>query len=130
MNTSRLPLARTLRRRSLANLSRMGHCAPTVMQTLVDASQPGATWLVKLVAGLPGGIGNTGGECGGLTAPLAFLGLRHAREPISDGLPAIVYKGHDLIQRFKACNSTVLCRRIRGDARHPRRSAYCWCSAA
>lgn len=36
------------------------------------------------MAGLPGGIGNTGGECRGLTAPLVFLGLRHAREPISD----------------------------------------------
>jgi hypothetical protein len=51
---------RTLRRRSMSNLLRMGHCAPTVMQTLLDASDSEAEWLVKLTAGLPGGIGNTG----------------------------------------------------------------------
>ena len=28
-----------LRRRSVSNLLRMGHCAPTVMQTLLDASE-------------------------------------------------------------------------------------------
>jgi hypothetical protein len=37
-------------------------------------SETDAQWLVKLTAGLPGGIGNTGGECGGVTAPLVLLG--------------------------------------------------------
>ena len=59
----------------------MGHCAPTVTQTLLDASDAEAPWLVKLTAGLPGGIGNTGGECGGVTAPLILFGLRHAHDP-------------------------------------------------
>ena len=63
----------TLRRRSMSNLLRMGHCAPTVMQTLLDASYTEAEWLVKLTAGLPGGIGNTGAECGGVTAPFRSL---------------------------------------------------------
>jgi hypothetical protein len=54
MNTTCLPVARTRRHRSLANLSKMGHCAPTVMQTLLDGSEPAATWLVKLVAGHAG----------------------------------------------------------------------------
>jgi hypothetical protein len=40
----------------------MGHCAPTVMQTVLDASASEVTWPVRLTAGLPGGIGNTGGE--------------------------------------------------------------------
>jgi hypothetical protein len=61
----------------LSNLLRMGHCAPTIMQTMLDVSETDAQWLVKLTAGLPGGIGNTGGECGGVTAPLVLLGLRH-----------------------------------------------------
>jgi hypothetical protein len=39
--------ARRLRRRSLANLSWMRHCAPTVMQTLLEASRVRAPWLVK-----------------------------------------------------------------------------------
>jgi hypothetical protein len=38
------------------------------MQTLLDASETEAEWLVTLTAGLPGGVGNTGAECGGVTA--------------------------------------------------------------
>ena len=41
---------RTLRRRSMSNLLRMGHCAPTVMQTLLDASDTEAEWLVIIDA--------------------------------------------------------------------------------
>ena len=41
---------RTLRRRSMSNLLRMGHCAPTVMQTLLDASGTEAEWLVIIDA--------------------------------------------------------------------------------
>jgi hypothetical protein len=97
----------TLRRRSVSNLLRMGHCAPTVMQTLLDASETEAEWLVKLTAGLPGGIGNTGAECGGVTAPLVLIGLRHARDGMHDGLPAVIDKGHDLLQRFAGCHGTT-----------------------
>ena len=78
-------------------------------------------WLVKLTAGLPGGIGNTGGECGGVTAPLILLGLRHGLHPDEDGLPVIVAKGHDLLRRFEALQRTTSCREIRGDARVPLR---------
>ncbi len=99
----------------------MGHCAPTVMQTLLDASETEAPWLVRLVAGLPGGIGNTRAECGGITAPLVVLGLRHARDPLRDGLPVVIYKGHELLRRFAACRGTFLCRKILGDARLPLR---------
>jgi Putative redox-active protein (C_GCAxxG_C_C) len=76
-----------LRKRSLGNLLRMGHCAPTVMQTMLDASDAESTWLVTLTAGLPGGIGNTGGECGGVTAPLVLMGLRRGRHDMVDGPP-------------------------------------------
>ena len=109
----------TLRRRSMWNLLRMGHCAPTVMQTLLDASDTEAERLVKLTAGLPGGIGNTGAECGGVTAPLVLIGLRHARDPLHQGLPPFIDKGHDLLQRFAGCHGTTLCREIRGTDRLP-----------
>ena len=79
-----------LRRRSLENLSCMGHCAPTVMQTLLDAAHIDAPGLVRACGGLPGGIGNTGEECGGVTAPLMLLGLRHAHDPLERGLPVVV----------------------------------------
>jgi C_GCAxxG_C_C family probable redox protein len=113
--------ASALRARSTRNLLRMGHCAPTVMQTLLEASGTEAPWLVKLTAGLPGGIGNTGGECGGLTAPLILLGLRHGLEPDDDGLPAVVAIGRDLLRRFETLHGTTCCREIRGNARVPLR---------
>src|SRR5512142_2751755 len=102
-----------LRRRSLGNLLRMGHCAPSVMRTVLEASESASPALVKLAAGLPGGIGNTGEECGGITAPLMCLGLRHARDPLHDGLPPLVYMSHDLLRRFGACHGTLRCAGIR-----------------
>lgn len=110
---------RELRRRSLENLLRMGHCAPTVMKTVLDVASADAPWLVKLAAGLPGGIGNTRSECGGVTAPLVLLGLRHVREAPVDGIPAVVRKGQALLESFRACHGTTSCRGILGDARLP-----------
>jgi C_GCAxxG_C_C family probable redox protein len=111
--------ARRLRNRGLANLLRMGHCAPSIMQAMLDVSETDAQWLVRLAAGLPGGIGNTGGECGGITAPLVLLGLRYGREKPVEGLPVVVYKGHDLLRRFVGCQGTTACRDILGHARVP-----------
>jgi len=105
----------------VGNLLRMGHCAPTVMQTVLDASAAEDTWLVKLTAGLPGGIGNTRGECGGLTAPLVVIGLKYGRDEMAGGLPVAVDKGHDLLQRFQAAHGTTQCSAILGDARVPLR---------
>jgi hypothetical protein len=90
------------------------------MQTLLDAAHTEKEWLVKLSAGLPGGIGNTGFECGGVTSPLVVLGLRHGLGTMHQGLPLIFYQGHGLCQRFLDCNATLLCRQIRGEARFPR----------
>lgn len=110
-----------LRRRGVANLSCMGHCAPAVMQTLLEASGVDAPWLVRASGGLPGGIGNSGNECGGITAPLMLLGLRHVRDPLYGGVPAVVYKGHDLLRRFQQRHGATLCRDIRGNDRVPLR---------
>ena len=44
-----------LRRRSMRNLLRIGHCAPTVMQTVLDASHSEAEWLVRLTGAFPEG---------------------------------------------------------------------------
>jgi C_GCAxxG_C_C family probable redox protein len=116
---SSLETNRKLQNRSLVNLSRMGHCAPSVMQTILDVSEKEAPWLVKLTAGLPGGIGNTGFECGGITAPLVLLGLRHGLGAEHEGLPLVFYKGHDLLQRFLQKNDTLMCKQIRGRGRLP-----------
>jgi C_GCAxxG_C_C family probable redox protein len=113
--------ARRFRNRGLANLLRMGHCAPSIMQAMLDVFEIDAQSLVKLMAGMPGGIGNTGGECGGVTAPLVVLGLRHGEEPMVRGLPVVVYKGHHHQRRFADCQGTTACRGILGDARLPLR---------
>jgi C_GCAxxG_C_C family probable redox protein len=112
---------RAYRNRSLINLLKMGHCAPTVMQTLLELTHTEQEWLVKLAAGLPGGIGNTGFECGGITSPLVLMGLRYGLGAPQQGLPLIVYKGHDYCQRFRQRHATLCCSAIRGNDRFPRR---------
>ena len=107
------------RRRSFANLLRMGHCAPTVMQTILDISSTEKEWLVKLSAGMPGGIGNTGFECGAVTSPLVLLGIHYGLREVDRGLPVIFDKGHALCQHFLACHKTLQCREIRGKDRFP-----------
>ncbi len=108
------------RSRSLVNLLHMGHCAPTVMQTILDISSTEKEWLVKLSAGMPGGIGNTGFECGAVTSPLVLLGIRYGLREVDRGLPVIFDKGHALCQHFLACHKTLQCREIRGNDRFPR----------
>ena len=110
---------RMYRRRGLTNLLKMGHCAPTVMQTLLDLGNTKEEWLVKMTAGLPGGIGSTGFECGGITAPIIEFGLEHGLDAKHDGLPTVIYAGHDYLHRFQKCNNSLLCKEILGDRRVP-----------
>jgi C_GCAxxG_C_C family probable redox protein len=108
------------RGRAFSNLLKMGHCAPTVMQTLLDVSSTEEDWLVRLSAGMPGGIGNTGHECGAVTSPLVMLGMRHGLREVDRGLPVIFDKGHALCRDFLARHDTLQCREIRGKDRFPR----------
>jgi C_GCAxxG_C_C family probable redox protein len=108
------------RGRAASNLFRMGHCAPTVMQTLLDVSSTEKEWLVKLSAGMPGGIGNTGHECGAVTSPLVMLGIHHGLREVDRGLPVIFDRGHTLCRSFLARQNTLQCREIRGKDRFPR----------
>lgn len=110
---------REYRRRGFANLMKMGHCAPAVMQTMLDVSHTRQEWLVKLTAGMPGGIGNTGFECGGVTSPLILLGLRYGLRSEDHGLPQIFDKGCGHCARFAGCHKTLNCREIRNGARLP-----------
>ena len=111
---------RAYRNRSIGNLLRMGHCAPTVMQTVLDSAHTEQEWLVKLTAGMPGGIGNTGCECGGFTSSLALLGVRHGLAGVDEDLPAVFDKGHALCRHFRECHKTMVCKEIRGNERFPR----------
>ncbi len=66
---------------AFGNLIRIGHSDPTTMQSILDITSHKEEWLVRLSAGMPGGIGNTGHECGGVTSSLVLLGTQF-------GLPA------------------------------------------
>lgn len=103
------------RTRSMINLLRMGHCAPTVIQTVLNINRQKQKWLVRLTAGLPGGIGNTQGECGGITSPLIILGLRHGLDEMCDGLPVLFDHGHGYCRRFFDKNEALLCKSIQGE---------------
>jgi C_GCAxxG_C_C family probable redox protein len=91
---------------------RMGHCAPAVMQTVLDINNAGQPGLVKLMAGMPGGIGSTGFECGGITSPLVILGLRHGLAEMHDGLPVIFDQGHAYWKIFNDKNGASFCKNI------------------
>ncbi len=109
-----------LRKQAVSNLLRMGHCAPTVMQTLLDVSDMREEWLVKLSAGMPGGIGNSGHECGAITSPLVMMGLRYGLRDMNEGLPVIFDKGHAYCRQFLGCHKTLMCKQIRQKDRFPR----------
>lgn len=106
--------------RSASNLIHMGHCAPTVMQTLLDVFGMQKQWLVRLSAGMPGGIGNTGFECGAMTSSLALMGLYYGLLDGQDNLPVIFNHGHALCQNFVACHKTLHCKQIRANDRFPK----------
>jgi C_GCAxxG_C_C family probable redox protein len=115
----------TYRNRSLNNLLRMGHCAPAVMQSVLEITHSEQEWLVKLMAGMPGGIGSTGFECGAITSPLVILGLRNGLAEMRDGLPLIFDQGHDYYRRFLAKNSASFCKDIQVPGRIPMRCIHC-----
>jgi hypothetical protein len=107
------------------------------MQTLLDVSptagQTRGEWLVRLSAGMPGGIGNTGHECGAVTSPLALMGVQCGLREVDRGLPVIFDRGHALCAEFVACHQTLQCREIRTKDGFPRqcigpvlRSAELW----
>ena len=110
---------RMYRRRGLSNLLKMGHCAPAVMRTILDLEDAKDDWLVRMTAGLPGGIGNTGNECGGVTSPLITFGLDHGLSAGRDGLPTVILAGFDYNRQFRECHHSLLCKEILGDRRVP-----------
>jgi protein-S-isoprenylcysteine O-methyltransferase Ste14 len=108
-----VPLAVRGRTRALLTLLGMGHCAPTVMSSMLQVRGRKEDWLVRLASALPGGIGNMGDECGGITSPLILLGVRHGLGGIEGGLPPVFEQGLAHVEAFRRCRGTLLCREIR-----------------
>jgi hypothetical protein len=83
------------------------------MRTILDVSSADKEWLVRLSAGMPGGIGNTGHECGAVTSPLAVMGTQYGLRGLDRGLPVLFDRGHGFCRDFLACQQTLQCREIR-----------------
>jgi hypothetical protein len=90
------------------------------MKTILDVSSTDKEWLVRLSAGMPGGIGSTGHECGAVTSPLAVMGTQLGLREIDRGLPVIFDRGQALCRDFLACHGTLQCREIRTKDGFPR----------
>jgi hypothetical protein len=110
---------RAHRLRGLSLLLKRGHCAPTIMETILRTEASGReenrTRLIKIVSGMPGGIGDTGNECGGIVSPLVLLGLGSDPAVDRDGLPLAIARGQAHVRRFVERRSTPFCREIRGE---------------
>ncbi len=99
--------------RTLNNYYRMGHCAPSVMQTLIDINWVDFPDLVLYTGALSGGIAGPGMECGVLTAPLIYMGYeRKIPAGLSEKIDLII-KGQTYINRFDEFNGTCICGNIR-----------------
>ena len=95
-----------LNRRSIwavNNMLKMGHCAPSVMKTLLDVDGSYDQDIVRLAGPLSGGIGNSGGECGAITAGVIFLGLMNTE------MDKIVSAGRVLMKEFRDRHGFIDC---------------------
>jgi C_GCAxxG_C_C family probable redox protein len=90
------------------------------MQTILDVSSSQEAWPVTLSAGMPGGIGNTGHECGAVTSPLVAMGMQAGLREVDRGLPVLFDRGQALCRSFVARQGTLQCREIRGNDHFPR----------
>lgn len=99
--------------RAISNIRRMGHCAPGIMQTLLDINDIQNANMVLYVAAMAGGIAGSDMECGVLTAPLMFIGYRNNDlTGISEKLD-VISKAQSYVNEFTAFNGSSICGKIR-----------------
>ena len=97
--------------RCMGTMLRMGHCAPTVMHTLIEEGRDNDeyTRLIKLTAGMPGGIGNMGCECGGVTSSLMYLGLTPGMDEKVENIPLLIHVGRNYLGAFQSIHGSLRC---------------------
>jgi hypothetical protein len=99
--------------RSFNNMHRMGHCAPSVMQTLLELNGYDNGEMVLITGAMAGGIAGPDTECGCLTAPLMFASFhRNGFKTIADKLE-LLYKSQQYVTGFNASNNSLICSKIR-----------------
>jgi Putative redox-active protein (C_GCAxxG_C_C) len=99
--------------RTINNVHRMGHCAPSIMQTLLEINGVQNTNMVLYTGAMAGGIAGANTECGALTAPLMFIGYQNNNlTRISEKLD-IISKAQSYVNEFSAFNGSSICNKIR-----------------
>jgi len=126
----------TKKLRTINNSLRIGHCAPSVMQTLIDIHHTGNEDLVLLSGAMAGGIAGPSTECGVLTAPLMFMGFMNKQDVDLPGRLKLIGMAQAYSARFASENKTSSCELIRNRGMHSCKNAvhnfykdYSWACA-
>lgn len=90
----------------------MGHCAPTVMQTLLGINGIQNSDMVKYTAGLAGGIAGSDMECGVLTAPIMFTGYSNSNLTGIKEKLNVIRHAQSYVKEFNEFNGTTICNNI------------------
>jgi C_GCAxxG_C_C family probable redox protein len=107
--------------RVFLNYRRMGHCAPSVMQSLLDINNIENNELVRISGAMAGGIGGPKMECGALTVPLMFLGFQKGVPSNAKDKLLIIREAHTYYNEFFHNNGSTICTNIRD-----RQESGCW----
>jgi len=126
----------TKKLKTINNYLRIGHCAPSVMQTLIDIHHSGNEDLVLLSGAMAGGIAGPSTECGVLTAPLMFMGYMNKEAVDPSGRLKLIAMAQAYSARFGSENKASSCELIRNRGMHSCKNAvhdfyddYSWACA-
>jgi len=99
--------------RSLNNILRMGHCAPSVMQTLLELNDIDNDDLVLFSGAMAGGIAGSDMECGCMTSPLMFMSYRSNNLNSKEEKLKLIDLSQKYVREFIAFNRSCICDTIR-----------------
>ncbi len=113
---------------SLRDVLKIGHCAPSGMQTLLRIRGVEDGQMMMQVSGMGGGIGLREAECGSVTSSISTLGLMFGTETDDSGMPKTIAVGQRFLDRFADTNGSVLCGQITPNKRAFRPCIKAMCS--
>lgn len=111
--------------KSVNNMLSMGHCAPSVMKTILSINGLRNDNMVLYAGAMAGGIAGPEMECGALTAPLMFLGFKNNNLNSISAKLDLIKKAQSYLNEFTVFNGTPICSKIRSEGMDAcRRTVY------
>lgn len=101
------------RGRIFLNYNSMGHCAPAVMQTLLEINDIHDLAPVRVSGAMAGGTGGKDMECGALTGALMFLGYQNGIPADNTKKLLIIREAQAYYNNFNLHNGSTICNIIR-----------------